>query len=167
MRISSDIENAIFDWVYSVHPTKVIIWDKQDVERPTTDYILLNIITAGNMEGRLSYLGVKAGKAVYESFEKLTVSINVFQQENYLDTMLKLQRSVETHTTKLLLKKLGLTIRTSSPILDLTQMIETGFEYRCQSDFIVAYTAKTEVIAEPIKRIKGEIMGIQMDVTKP
>jgi hypothetical protein len=52
MRFDLTIENAIYDWVKMIHPSTLVIWDKQDANRPTTDYILLNIITAGNMEAK-------------------------------------------------------------------------------------------------------------------
>lgn len=168
MRINQVFEDTIYDWVKMIHPTITVIWDKQDDPRPTTDYILLNIITAGNPESMaMPYPKNPATTATvqYQTFENITVSVNVYSQDGYLDKMVKLQRSINFDTVKQFLKTKGLAIRKSNNILDLTEMVDTAYEYRCQCDFVFCYSTTTDINVYPISRIKGQVLGSTFDIT--
>jgi len=166
MRFDVTIENAIYDWVKMIHPSTLVIWDKQDANRPTTDYILLNIITAGNMEAKskLSNNPITSGGITLQSFETMTVSINVFAQEGYLETMASLQRSTDFDEVKQYLRSQGLNIRSYGNIIDLTELVDTGYEFRCQCDFRFAYSKLTEIVVNPVSRIAGTVNDITFDV---
>ena len=166
MRYSSTIENAIYDWVNSLFTNTTVIWDKQDVETPSGDYITLNIITAGNVEVAtpLPKNPVNTGKIQYKTFEKMTLSINVFSQTDYLGKMAVIQRACQFSSTREMLKASGLYIRSCSNIVDLSSMVDTGWEFRCQMDIFLAYSALTDMTVYPITKIAGTINDINFFV---
>lgn len=174
MRFNTTFENAIYDWVYSIVPsTTTVIWDKQRIQKKE-ECITLNIITAGNPEFRADRVGKTTGSGAtlvnndkYETFETISLSVNSYSQSGlYLDNLIKLQRSMNFTDVILMLRKVGLVIRSAGNIIDLTALVDNAYEYRAQCDFKLAYSKVTTNTGNKISRIKGTIMNNIFDVER-
>lgn len=157
-------KDAIRDWIYSLYPDKIIIWNNQDEPRPTTDYILLGIVTPAVMDCSADKHYLSNDKVRHIIYESMTVSVNVYSQSDYIDIMNRIMRSQYFDETRLLLKKAGLAIRKSTSPVDLSALEDTAFTNRCQCDFIFSYVAREDVTTPRLSRIAGDVDGIAFDV---
>lgn len=160
----STYKDAINDWMYFLYPDKIIIWNNQDEPRPTTDYILLGIVTPAVMDCSADKVFLNTGKIRHITYESMTISVNVYSQSDYLDIMNKIMRSQYFDEVRLLLKKAGLAIRKSTNPVDLSALENTAFTNRCQCDFIFSYVAREDVTTPRLSRIAGDVDGIAFDV---
>ena len=156
--------DGIYDWIYYLYPDKIIIWNNQDEPRPTTDYILLGVVTPAVMDCSADKQYLTTDKVRYITYESMTISVNVYSQTEHGQIMNKIIRSQYFDEVRLLLKKSGLAIRKSTNPVDLSALEDTAFTNRCQCDFIFSYVAKEEVKTPRISRIAGDIDGIELDV---
>ena len=167
-RILQEHKDAIYDWMYSIYPAMSIIWDNQDEARPTDNYILLGVITSGNLDANADKLypdGVD--KITYRTYKNLTLSVNVFSQADYFQIADAIVDSQFYDDVRLTLKISGLVIRKSMPVTDLTAIEETNYTKRCSVDFMLAYTIDRTITASRLSRIRGEVDGAEFDVTQP
>jgi hypothetical protein len=163
-RILQAYMDGIYDWIYYLYPSKTIIWNNQDAPRPTTDYILLGVVTPAVMDCSADKQYLTTNKVRYITYESMTISINVYSQDDYMNIINKIIRSQYFDEVRLLLKKKGLAIRKSMNPVDLSALEDTAFTNRCQCDFLFSYVAKEEVTTPRISRIAGDIDGINFDV---
>jgi len=167
-RFNSTFENAFVAWIKSVlGSTFTVLWDKQDIATPTMPYALLSYLTAGNIENSTPTRIFNNDKSsTLVSYETLTLSVNIFDNSgDYLNKIAKLKRSffddIVLHTFHLA----GLSCRDFAPTQDLSELQESSFEFRAQSDFVFAYAVETtEKDTDYINRVSGEILGIDFDV---
>ena len=171
-RILQAHKDAIYDWMYSIYPAMTIIWDDQDEAKPTDNYILLGIITSGNLDASADKLypddaGLIKDKITYRTYKNLTLSVNVFSQADYFQIADAIVDSQFYDDIRLTLKISGLVIRKSMPVTDLTAIEETNYTKRCSVDFMLAYTIDRTITASRLSRIRGEVDGAEFDVTQP
>ncbi len=167
-RFNSTFENAFVAWIKSVLGSSfTVFWDKQDIETPAMPYATLSYISAGNIENSTPTRIFNNDKSTtLVSYETLTLSVNIYDNSSeYLDKIAKLKRSFFDDIVLQTFHLAGLACRDFTATQDLSELQETSFEFRAQSDFVFAYAVETtEKDTGYISRVSGEILGIDFDV---
>jgi hypothetical protein len=167
-RFNSTFENAFVAWIKSVLGSSfVVLWDKQEVETPTTTYALLSYLTAGNIEDSTTNRVFNDDKSsTIITHETLTLSVNVYDNSSdYLNKISQLKRSFFDDIVLQTFHIAGLSCRNFSATQDLSELQETSYEFRAQSDFIFAYAVETtEKDTGYMTRVSGDILDTNFDV---
>jgi hypothetical protein len=167
-RFNSTFENAFVAWVKSVLGSSfVVFWDKQEVDTPTTAYCLLSYLTAGNIENSTPTRIFNDDKTTtLITHETLTLSVNVYDNSSdYLNKIAQLKRSFFDDIVLQTFHIAGLSCRDFSATQDLSELQETSFEFRAQSDFTFSYAVETtEKDTGYIDRVSGNILDNAFNV---
>ena len=162
-RLNSTYETAIITWIAGnitdITATKVV-WDKQAAPRPALPYVTVNIMPPVDETGMIPESGYTATDVWTMTHRfRIGVSINIIANENYLAKMQQLIISLDKDSVRTALKAAGLYFRYAEDSVDLTELLDSGYEFRIQKDFVFGYVATT---TEAINEIRRIILGIDM-----
>ena len=174
--IATDITPPVIAWIKQILPSLQVIIDRPNVQRPTPPYLSIMMVTpiikVGSRDS-ISYehdednpddtnfsvsgqrrftlavraYGVSTGKAFFDAF----------------DNMSKLQDSLEDSVGREELTKAGLAVWNSNDILDVTELLESGYEPRAQLDIEFGIVSNRVVDLGAIETVKitGTANGIE------
>jgi hypothetical protein len=163
LRFNSSLEAALYDWVSGQLPTATVIWDKQEAPKPAKPFATLNIIAPTLEES--STVNWTATDTFTHTFKKLfTLSVNIYANDNYLGLMDTLKQSAQLGSVREIFFSEGLSWRSTSETQDLTELLDTSFEPRCQCDFVFGYSEKLDDTILEIHRVSGSGLGTSFDV---
>ncbi len=168
VEIDKDIIQPVIAWIKSEHPGLPVIIDRPNVLRPELPYFSLLLITPIQKRGsRDSMMHQNDSKWTIGGQRAFTLAVRSYakaKNKNFFepqDLLAKLQDSVEDDTRREDLTKAGLAVSFSSDILDITELLETGFEPRAQLDigFLIASNRDAELGAIEMVKIEGTFDG--------
>lgn len=158
-RLNATFENALIAWVYgNVTGLTAAVWDKQDAPRPSLPYATLNLLAPVKENGAQTET-VRIGDESYEAYHRyrMNVSVNIISNSNYFLKMQELEQSLDSSAVLTALKTAGLYFRGMGGSIDLTELLDTSYEFRIQQDFEFAYVAKTTEEIIEIERVIATI----------
>ena len=140
-RIGTAIETCLWTWVDGATSTAVTtVWDKQSTKRPNLPYVTLNIIDGPRREGTPA-LAYSDGNDYNIQFKKaFTLSVNVFAQSNHLALMDDICNSMFLESNRAAFRAADVQVREHADVIELSELLDTQFEFRCQCDFFCAYS---------------------------
>ena len=151
----TEIENALYEWVFNVTNLQVI-FANQNAPRPTTPYVLIHIVQStplGIEESRETLLIDNSVDIDYSNVEELFISINVYYADAY-QTGTKLKDSLGRVTVTDDLFSHGIGYLKTSDVRDMPEVINKQWEERSQFDcFFIVRSLDTENI-ESIRQIE-------------
>lgn len=172
VEVDKDIIQPVILWIKREFPSIPVIIDRQNVPRPKLPYFALLITTPIQKVGsRDSMKHVDDTKWIIGGQRRFTLSVrsyvntkdkNFFQSQ---DLLVKLQDSLEDETRRIDLTTAGLAVWFSTDILDITELLETGFEARAQFDieFGIASNRETDLGKIDKVKIQGTVNGEEQD----
>ncbi len=167
----TQIEDALYDWVFDVLNIKVIHAD-QNAPKPKTSYALIKIVSLpyiGHPDTNSSLLGDDSADVEFSYLGDLFISINIYYGGawDYANT---LKKSLERTKVSESLFADGLGYHSSTAVKKLPQEINKQFIERSQFD--VTFYLRTADDVENIETIQkieitNEIDGYQTIIEKP
>ena len=139
------------------------VYANQKGRRPALPYGTLKI-TNMHLDGEPYELN-GTDKVTYKFKGSLTVRIDIYADSDYLNYMYKIKGSVHQSYVKEMLVADGLFYRTQSDCIDLTELVDSERELRCQNEFIFGFAVDVEEDVLYIDRVSGEILGREFDVS--
>lgn len=172
VEVDKDIIQPVILWINSEFPDITVIVDRPNVPRPKLPYFALLITTPIQKVGSRDSLehiddttwnigGQRRFTLSVRSYVE-TKDKNFFQSQ---DLLVQLQDSLEDETRRIDLTTAGLAVWFSTDILDITELLETGFESRAQFDieFGIASNRETDLGAIEKVKIQGTLDGEEQD----
>lgn len=176
-RLNKDKEDAIYNWVVSAVqsiPDITVIWDKQSTQgtgqgvQPDEPFMTLNIISGPNKIGSPEQVDKpnSPGIVIRVFRYTLTVSVQVFAFEDYLQIMSLVSNATELDSKLSILRLQGLTVWDASNINDLSELIESRFRFRANIDITMSYGEEIEDEVGQIDQVKmlGEVEGHELNI---
>ena len=164
-RLNEAIENKLIEWA-GTQTGITFIWDKQEAERPSLPYGTLNILTGANIEVEPSS-NYKELDTFTKTFRKtFIISVNIYADDMYLTYLDNLKESTYLGSVKLDLESVGVVCRSVETIIDLSELVDTKYEFRCQADFNMAYVTERDVVSGEIQRVSGPFRLVDADGTE-
>ena len=149
-RLKQELEDAIFDWLTAILPVGVVVlWDKQSVQGPEDatkeaapePLVSLNILAGPDKVGTAGQrFDEDAGAFVYTFHKKFTLSINIYAYQDHLLLMSKILNAMEMPKFSAILRAAGLSAWTASDPRDLSELLNTGYRFRVNTDIVFAYS---------------------------
>ena len=168
VEVDKDIIQPVILWIKREFPKIPVIVDRPNTPRPKLPYFALLLTTPIQKVGsRDSREHVNDTKWNIGGQRRFTLSVrsyvetadkNFFQSQ---DLLAQLQDSLEDETRRTDLTTAGLAVWFSTDILDITELLETGFESRAQFDieFGIASNRETDLGAIEKVKIQGTVDG--------
>lgn len=139
-RLNSAIETAIFNWIDGATSTAVTtIWDKQSRNRPSLPYITLNISTGPILEGTPHLAYDDTDDYNHQFKKKFTLSVNSYAANNHLGLIEDIGNSMYFESNKVNFRAANLQVRSQSDIRELSELLDTKYEFRAGIDFFCSY----------------------------
>lgn len=167
-----DITPHVIKWIKSVLGNIPVIIDRTNAERPKKPYISLNILVPVQKTGFTDSLEsippeeAPDGKDTIYNIggqRQFTMGIRSFteaKEKNFFDAqnlLIRLQDSIEDDIARQPLTEGGLAVFGSSDILDVTELIESGYEPRAQLDVMMGIASNRQSDQGAIEKV--EITG--------
>lgn len=138
--MKKDVLPAIFTWLKRELDIPAIV-EKPNVPRPKPPYLSVNIVTPITKVGsRDSVENISNSSFNIGGQRRFTLGVKSYvdpKDQSFFDAqdlLIKLQDSLEDPTKRLPLTEAGLAVFFANDILDVTELLETGFEPRAQLD---------------------------------
>lgn len=182
--IKTDIAPALVAWIKTIHPTLPVIWTRPNAPRPPQTYIGLEITTPLQKPGfsdSIEYI-IDEDDDTSTIFNigghrNFTVSVNAYLVKNSSnrnvhddmfdahDILEKIRDATENPAAMESLNNAGLSVMDTADILDLTELLETGFESRYQMDLMMGIASNREEDLGAIESVKfqGTVDGVEED----
>ena len=138
-----NFQNAVYAWVVS-QVSQPCIWDKPNQPRPKPPYVTLSFITTGVRRGGRGELRDEGSGFSVNDMISITVSVKSYSQDTNefqtaLSTISTLQISLAKEDVGEALRKKGVAIWDEGSILDISELLESGFEQRASMDVIFGF----------------------------
>ena len=161
-RLDIEREKALVAWLALATGIEVMC-DKQDAhdgvtntKRPDLPYVLLNIISGPRKIGEADKTWKEDDTWDYKRHKEITVSVNVYANNNHLGLMEIIQDSLDHDTVLIEFRSAGLAFLNATNPSDISTLLDTKTEFRVTMDIIFGYAKTTQ--DEP-----GEIRTVEMD----
>jgi hypothetical protein len=161
-RLDQVKEDAIYDWaVASLGSSVKVIWDKPTAPRPELPYVTLNILGGPIQLGdRVARIYKELDTWTYQFKKRITLSINIFGYEDYLNKIEILLNSLYLESKIEILNVAGLASWGYDGPIDMSLFRDTEWEFRAQADIFLSYGDDVDDIPREIQKIElnGEII---------
>lgn len=147
-------ENAIHGWVEDATGLSAI-WARQDANRPALPFISLDISSGPRKENTPPVTYKEQDIFTYRFNHVFTLSVNLFALDGHLSLLNRLIQSQDLPSKRQVLESAGIAIHGSSDPLDISQLLETDYEFRATMDWFMAY-------GEDIDDNTGEIQKVRV-----
>lgn len=140
-RLSEVYESAIYNWAYSSLGSCVtIIWDKPNAPRPELPYVTLAILGGPiPLDDRPQNQYKSFDTWTYTFRKRITLSINVFGYDDCFSKAQLLADSLYLASKILILNSAGIACYGTDGPRDMSQFIDTQWEFRAQLDVFLSY----------------------------
>ena len=168
--IERDITPAIISWIKAEFTGARVIIDRPNVPRPKRPYFAILLTTPIQKGGARDHIQHQAGSdTIFEigGQRRFTVSISVIDEmknKNFFtvqNACQQLMDSLEDVNRRAPLTAAGLSVWFSTEILDVTELLETGYEPRAQFDLEMGIASNRTADLGAIEKVKvqGTIEG--------
>lgn len=166
------IENSLYSWAYGLTSIETIFAHQTGTfMRPSTQYILLNIVSItprGIAESQADLLGDKTIDYSHSNVEEVFVSVNTFR-----DTALNLASTLKDSLARITVQEdfyaQGIGYSRATAVNDIPEVIEKDFEQRGQFDcffFVRSLDIENINIIENVE-LTNELDGVTTIISKP
>lgn len=168
VKMATDVTPYVINWIKNEFPDIPVIIDRPNVPRPELPYITIMVSSPITKVGsRDSREHVDDTTWNIGGQRRFTMSIRAYVSPSgkgffdAQDMMIQLQDSLEDDNRRSILTSAGLAVWFSSDILDVTELLETGYEPRAQLDveFGIASNRETDFGAIETVQIEPTIDG--------
>ena len=152
------VEKALWTWVSGESGLETI-WDEPNAPRPKTPYALLGLVSPPVKYGSKDDLR-SAGGDDFEITGQRSVAYSVkVLGRDAVSYVTDLQMSLEKPSVQEALRAAGLAVWEEGDVLDISELLETGFEERANMDVVFGISATTEEAVGELKNVEvqGEI----------
>lgn len=155
-RLDQAKEDAIYDWaVASLGAGIPVIWDKPSTERPELPYVTLNIIGGPIPLGdRPASKYKELDTWTYQFKKRITLSIDFLGYSDHFNKMEILTNSLYLDTKIQILNLAGLACYGFEGPLDISEFVDTEWEFRSHSDVFLSYGEDIDDIPREIQKIE-------------
>lgn len=159
-RFSVQAELAIYDWM--VHTMNcdgtdwgaTVIWDKPNKTRPQKPYITLNITNGPTSIDTVDIAYVSTDTYAYTYRKIITLTINVFSDNGYLYHINKILNSFTKECCYSHLRDAGLAYWTHSGPSDISELLDSEFEFRATADVVLSFGHTETVTSGEMHKVK-------------
>lgn len=152
-------------------PALTIIWDKQTTQSPINaplpalPFATMNISKIPTKVGTPTQRNIRSGDEYKYRFNKeLTLTVNIYADDMYLKYLEQLLNCLEISTKLDILSAEGISVLGYSDPNDISELLESKYEFRCQVDIQILYGY--EVIDTPgyidTVQVDGDIDGVEV-----
>lgn len=147
-----NIQKALYDWGVRNSDIRVV-WLYESGPKMQKPFVSLNLVGPYKI-GTNDNLGVPVGatELTISGQRKFTVSVNVYGNASMLQAASDLQTSLDLPGEIETLNAANIGIGETRNVIDLTQLLDTKYEYRAQFDFDIftgsALSAPVETIEQ-------------------
>lgn len=154
-------------------PNSVVIWDRPDARRPNEPYVTLNYVTGPTRLGQLDEQVVEDdGSITVCANRQFTLGIKAYigdaraKQHNQFWRPFQVLEDLSLRLTSPGVRELfraeGLAIMNVTGVIDITELLETGFEPRASFDVLIAYneTYNDTAVGTGIEKVEVTHEGI-------
>lgn len=168
VKVETDIIVPVIAWIKREFPNARVIVDRPNVPRPALPYFALLLTTPVQKVGsRDSSIHVNDSTWIIGGQRRFTLSVRSYVSPkgkgffNAQNDLIQLQDSLEDDNRRIDLTQAGLSVWFSTDILDITELLETGFEPRAQFDiqFGIASNRTADLGAIETVEIEGTVDG--------
>ncbi len=158
-RLDQAKQSAIISWIETALSLEAV-WDKQNLPSPALPYVSCNIIAGPQLDGT-PQRNYKTTDTFTHLFRKIfTLSVQAHAITNHLALLSTLINSMVLPTHRATLKDAGLAIYNDTDIspVDISELLDTGFEKRGSIDVTMAYAEEVDDVTGEINTtgVKGE-----------
>jgi hypothetical protein len=152
-----DIERAWFRWLEArKHEDFNIVFSEElsrtDAPRPRPPFITLKLISGPRTKGSDDLRRVGNGFKI-TGLRQYTLSIQAFGEGGYdalEDYVTRLDDQLEAADLR---RDVGIGIVSRGDVVDISALLETGYERRAQLDVIFSCSTEVDAVAAPIERV--------------
>lgn len=152
-------------------PMLTVIWDKQSTQDsinavlPALPFATMNINKIPNKEGKPTIANIRSGDDYkYHFNKKLSLSVNIYADDMYLKYMETLTNNLEIENKLDILSAEGISVLSYSDPNDISELLESKYEFRCQVDIVMLYgheVIETTGYIDTVE-VDGDIDGVQV-----
>jgi|GEM_PF-1893403 len=135
-----------------------VIWLNQDTLRPAVPYVGLNISSGPRKTGHAEIKYKELDTFTYPFRKEITLSVNVYADSGWLNTIQDIINALELPTKQLILQNAGIAILDNTDPLDVSELLNDITEGRGAVDIFLGY-------ATEVDDISGEIESVKIDQT--
>lgn len=161
VKVEIDITPPVIAWIKSEFPNIQVIIEKPNVPRPPLPYFSILLTTPIQKVGsRDSREHVNDTTWTIGGQRRFTLSVRSYVSPkgkgffNAQNNLVQLQDSLEDENRRNELTIAGLAVWFSSDILDITELLETGYEPRAQFDIEFGIASNREADLGAIEKVK-------------
>lgn len=187
IRVDKNIEKAIYDFFNAVLEsdfgpgTIPVMWDKQIADsrnnqspkRPNSPFFTLNISTPPMKEGNAEIIYKGLDTFSFPFRKAFTVSGNIYSpaefdtplgKRGYFNVIESVTNAIELESFRSILRQAGISAREVSAPVDLSELLESVFEFRSSVDFFMAYSKVVDDVIGQIDKVnvKGTVEGFEI-----
>lgn len=161
-----DIIIPFIAWIKGEHPNTPVIVDRSNTPRPNEDYISVRVSSPVQQTGsrddiehkddtKFNIGGARTFTMTIEAYKVKSPSDSRVNYDFFdpQDRLIKLNDALEDPNRRLPLTKAGLAVWNKSAIIDVTELIETGYESRAQVDYIMGMASNREADLGIIEKV--------------
>ena len=141
------------------------IYDKQETTRPTLPYGTIKIRSIHDDVIPYHEDDESSETRTYYHKGHIDLSLNVYGDSDIFDKMYTVKRSIRLNHIKLQLVADGLFYRSQGDALDLSELVSSKFELRCQNDFRFGFALTFTEEIPYATRVSGTILDVDFDVS--
>jgi len=158
--ISVAMQDAIHDFVIAATGLAVgkVIWSMPDADRPAPPYISLNVSSGPRSIGSPEVIHKAQDVFTFPFRKEFTLTVNSFAASGWHTLIAAVMNALELPSKQALLTNAGIAIMRAEDPIDLSGLLETGFEGRGAVDIMLGYTTE-------IDDTTGEIQTVEISQT--
>lgn len=155
-------------------PALTIIWDKQTTQDPIgavlpdLPFATMNISKIPTKVGTPTQRNIRSGDDYKYRFNKeLTLTVNIYADDMYLKYLEQLLNCLEIETKLDILSAEGISVLGYSDPNDISELLESKYEFRCQVDIQILYGYEVIDTTGYIDTVEvdGDIDGVEVTET--
>lgn len=137
------INKALYDWLSDILDAE-IIFDMPNIPRPKTPYVVIAFLGGTAKIGSSDIINyISEDNYSIEGQRTIAVSIKAVGK-NAMQMLIDVQMSTEIPAYQELLRRAGLAFWNVGDVLDISELLETGYEERANIDITFGIVDRTE-----------------------
>jgi len=172
--VKDHIIEPVIKYIKQIFPNQVIVLERQNVPRPKPPYFTINMLTPLIRESFSDSVTHQAPDTSVpvdpetnpdnlfrvSGGRRFTLTLQAYEQgkdKDFFDAQQKLEairNGFQVDSVRALLDQAGLSVFDSTDILDVTELLETGYEPRAQMDLLMGIASNFTVKQDVIERVR-------------
>ena len=165
-RLPLAIEDALIDWIETIHADITPIWANQDGSRPDPPFALLDIISGPFNLGTPEERYKEEDTYTYNIRKWATLNVQVVA-DNALVRSAAIANALDLPTRQSVLQAAGIAAHSTQGLRDITALQETDHEVRATIDIIISWPEPVDDAPGEIRRVRaiGDMGSLETDQT--